>query len=109
MSVQALRGHQINAPGQDRFQVVHEFQVGIKIFAARLEAHQKINITLRMDSLITRKRSENRSACEPHRPQIAGIHRDPSQNIRAMGDRGDPRTRDEGSARHRVNLTRAAG
>jgi hypothetical protein len=49
-----------------------------------------------MDSLITRKRSENRAACEPHRPQIAGIHREPSQNIRAMGDRGDLRTRDEG-------------
>jgi len=96
MPAQALRGHQINAPGQDRFQVVHELKVGIKIFAARLEAHQKINTTLRMDSLITRKRSENRAACEPHRPQIAGIHREPSQHIRAMGDRGDPRTRDEG-------------
>jgi hypothetical protein len=49
-----------------------------------------------MDSLITRKRSENRATCEPHRPQIVGILREPSQNIRAMGDRGDPRTRDEG-------------
>jgi hypothetical protein len=76
--------------------VVHEFKVGIKIFAARLEAHQKINITLKMDSLITRKRAEDGAACETHRPQIAGINREPCQNIRAMGDRGDPHTRDEG-------------
>ena len=33
------RGHQINASGKKRFQVVHEFKIGIKIFAARLEAH----------------------------------------------------------------------
>jgi hypothetical protein len=45
--------------------VVHEFKIGIKIFAARLEAHQKINITLRMDSLITRKRSKTAERASP--------------------------------------------
>ena len=75
--------------------MVHEFKEGIKIFAARLEAHQKIDITLRMDRLITRKRAEDRAACESHRPQGAGIGSEPIQNIRAMGDRGDPRSRDE--------------
>lgn len=41
-----------------------------------------------MVSLIMCKRTEDRAACESHRPQSAGIHRQPSQNIGAMGDRG---------------------
>jgi hypothetical protein len=96
MSAQALRGHQINAPGQNGFQVVHQQKISVKVFTTRLEGHKKINITLRVNRLITRKRAEDGAACETHRPQGVGIHREPSQNIRAMGDRGDPRTRDEG-------------
>jgi hypothetical protein len=49
-----------------------------------------------VNRLITRKRAEDGAACETNRPQGVGIHREPSQNIRAMGDRGDPRNRDEG-------------
>jgi hypothetical protein len=34
MPAQALCRHQINPPGQKHFQVIHEFQVGVKVFAA---------------------------------------------------------------------------
>lgn len=90
MSAQALRCNQINAPGQEHFQVVHQFQIRIKIFAARLEGHQKINITVWVDRLITPKRAEDGAACKPHRPQRARICSQSSQNIRALGDRGNP-------------------
>jgi len=44
--------------------VIHEFQVGVKVFAARLEAHQKINITIRVNRLITRKRGMSQASCQ---------------------------------------------
>jgi hypothetical protein len=62
MPAQALCRHQINPPGQKHFQVIHEFQVGVKVFAASLKAHQQIHITVRPYRLITRKRAEHGAA-----------------------------------------------
>jgi hypothetical protein len=43
----------------------------------------------------TRKRAEDGAACESHLPQGAGIGGEPIQHIRAMGGRGDPRSKDQ--------------
>ncbi len=90
MSAQAFRGHQINAPGQDRFQVIRELQKGVKILATKLERHQQINVTVWVNALITRKRAEDGAPSEPHLPQDAGISAEPIQNIRAIDGRRDP-------------------
>jgi superfamily II DNA or RNA helicase len=59
MSAQGLHGHQINAPSQNRFQVAHQLKIGVKVFAARCERHQEIDVTVRIDCLIPRKRAED--------------------------------------------------
>jgi hypothetical protein len=90
MSAQAFRGHQINAPGQDRFQVIRELQKGVKILMTRIKRHQQIDIAVWVNALITRKRAEDGAPSEPHLPQDAGIGAEPIQNIRAIGGRRDP-------------------
>ena len=90
MAAQAFHGHQINAPGKNRFQVIRELQKGVKILATRLECHQQIDVTVWVNALITRKRAEDGAPSEPHLPQDAGISAEPIQNIRAIDDRRDP-------------------
>lgn len=55
MAAQAFHGHQINAPGKNRFQVIRELQKGVKILATRLKRHQQIDIALWLNTLIARE------------------------------------------------------
>ena len=90
MSAQAFYSHQINAPGKNRFQVIHQLKKGIKIFATRLKRHQQIDVAIWVNALITRKRAEDGAPSKPHRPQDAGVSAEAIQNIRAIDSRRNP-------------------
>ncbi len=68
--------------------MVHQLQIGIKVFATRRKYHQEINVAVSVNQLITCERDEDGAACETNRPQDADIGAEPIQNIRAMGGRG---------------------